>query len=114
MLCSVACGALVYHFDPVPVFTCREAITGAQMAVFLPRGIRSLLSCSEDTRLSQKKVAVSASYWTQTEQYCDRPGSRGVGTQDVQKERSRSVSIGVPCSLSASAQTNPLEVLGVW
>jgi hypothetical protein len=40
MLCSVACGALVYHFDPVPVFTCREAITGAQSpALFVDGGV---------------------------------------------------------------------------
>jgi hypothetical protein len=43
----------------------RKAEFCSWMAVFLSRGIRSLLSCSEDTRLSQKKVAVSASYWTQ-------------------------------------------------
>jgi hypothetical protein len=38
MQCSVACGALMYHFDAVPVFTCREAITGAQSRILFVDG----------------------------------------------------------------------------
>lgn len=81
----------MYHPDPVSVFTCREATAGAQTRVLFVGGGVLVARDSQPVVLQRgyqtvtKESCCVSVLLDPTEQYCDRPGSRGVGTQDVQE-----------------------------